>query len=629
MIYLGPKLLSTQKRGKTESPEFQKLRGYKWFVSQEPAEIGIPPCPDSGYNQKGSDHREAETRKSSLPIAGNPMYKEFYGFSEDPFNLTPDPGFLFSPSGHTEVRSSIIDGIREKKGIMVLTGEVGAGKTTFINALRTDLSDGVKTALILNPRMTFNQLLKAVLAELKIPVAAKNSFSLQRSFHEYLKEKSAADEIVLIIIDEAQHLTPKVLEDLRRFYCQIPFGVNGPRTLLVGQLELEDRLDSRELREFKQRVAIQLQISLLNFQESREYIDHRLKVAGSSSSKVFTPEAVDAICEYAKGIPRVINVICDGALFSGYAVSAPIINDQMVREVIADIDMAIEKKTVGKREFVGGREMTAGQPARSETFVTDDEQSGIEDLAKKESWIAGKDTRAGGEKEEIVEIVMIPAQEATEEKVYPGIRQDGDAGRKRTLSLRIGIPAFALLVLALVFSGRVFWPENPTPPPKGEERDLFTDPKSTEEVEGESIKIENGWTLSTLSKRFYGAANPSLLERILAANPQITDLNRIQVGHSIMVPKIKEKSLLIEASDPPLRIHLGTFPDRDQIRIFRDEPVLRGKELEVVPRRVSPGETWYRVLAGPFATQEEALQSIRFLKQKGLLPFFPASRKES
>ena len=113
------------------------------------------------------------------------------------------------------------------------------------------------------------------------------------------------------------------------------------------------------------------------------------------------------------------------------------------------------------------------------------------------------------------------------------------------------------------------------------------------------------------------------------ANPQITDLNRIQVGHSIMVPKIKEKILLIEASDPPLRIHLGTFPDRDQIRIFRDEPVLRGKELEVVPRRVSPGETWYRVLAGPFASQEEALQSIRFLKQKGLLPFFPASRKES
>jgi general secretion pathway protein A len=560
------------------------------------------------------------------------MYKEFYGFSEYPFNLTPDPGFLFSPHGHVEVRSSIIDGIRGRKGIMVITGEVGAGKTTLINALLKDLSDEVKTAFISNPRLTFKQLFKALLSELKIPVAGGSGSSLQRKFHEYLKEKTAVDENVLIIIDEAQHLTSKVLEDLGRLYQQIPSGLNAPQTLLVGQLELEDRLNSGEVRQFKQRVAIQLQISLLNFQESREYIDHRLRVVGSSSSKVFTPEAVEAISEYAKGIPRVINVICDEALLSGYAVSAPIINGQMVREVIADIEMTIvPKEALGEGEIVASREIAAKEEPIGKKLVLAGEQviPEIERFAEKESRFAEKDFRAEVEEEAIIQKEVIPAQEATEETVYPRLRQDGGTRRERPLFIKAGIPVLVLLALALVVSARVFWPENRMPPLKEKDRNLSLDQRGTEEVEEESIKIENGWTLSLITKRFYGATNPALIDLILEANPQITDLNRIQVGESIKIPKIREKLLLIAAADGIFKINLGTFMDRDQVRFFRNEPVLQRKEFEIVPRKVSPRETWYRVLAGPFATKEEALQSIQVQKQKGLLPFFPGVRKES
>lgn len=530
------------------------------------------------------------------------MYKEFYGFSEDPFNLTPDPSFLFSPPGYDDVRSSIQSGIKERKGIMVITGEVGTGKTTLINTLLKELSEEIKTAFIFNPKLTFRQLLKTVLWELKIPVAGENTPSLLAKLNVFLNERMAKDENVLIVIDEAQNLTPKVLDDLGRLYQQVPSGVNTLQTLLVGQLELDDKLNSEELRRFKQRITIHKHINLLNVQESRDYIDHRLRVVGSSSSKVFTPEAVEVICEYAKGIPRVINLICDGALFAGYEASAPVIDAQMVRRAIAENEIAVERKPFPeeKEEVIPERERVA-------------EEAPIE------------------RKEVSAEAQVVPAGgEAWGEKVDHPSGQEGEARRKKTLYLKVGIPAFVLACLAVW--ALVFWPQNRAQPLKKEEDKNFSldqrpiEPEGEKSIQVKQVKVEEGWTLSTITKRFYGGTNPALIDLILEANPQIIDLNRIQAGDSIKIPEIQEKLLILKTAEQVFTIHLGTYADREQVRTFRNESVLAGKKFEMSARKVSPRETWYRITAGPFATEGQALESIQDLKERGLLPFFPGAR---
>ena len=143
-----------------------------------------------------------------------------------------------------------------------------------------------------------------------------------------------------------------------------------------------------------------------------------------------------------------------------------------------------------------------------------------------------------------------------------------------------------------------------------------------EEWEGISVKVETGWTLSFLARRHYRAANPTLVDLILEANPRITDVNRIRVNQVITIPRIKEDLLLSRTSAQSYRIHLGTFADQSQVRIFQNEPLLGRKKLETLPRKVSPQETWYQIFAGEFKKEEEAVETIQALKQKGLLPAF-------
>ena len=286
------------------------------------------------------------------------MYNEFFGFTEEPFRLTPDPSFFFMTKGHGEALSSLTSGIKERKGIITITGDVGTGKTTLIYALLKDMNHSTKTSFIFNPRLTFKQLLKAILWDLKVPGAGNSTCNLLQKFDLYVRERSARDETVLIVIDEAQNLSSGVLEHLGRF-CQRETPAAKFQTLLVGQLELEANLNAEELRDFKNRIALHRRLSPLNWEESKAYIDHRLKIVGSGISRVFTPEAVDRICGFAKGIPRVINTICDRALLAGYRLSIPKIDAMIAKRVISeeeDTGLEIileERKSTGEEERWG------------------------------------------------------------------------------------------------------------------------------------------------------------------------------------------------------------------------------------------------------------------------------------
>jgi general secretion pathway protein A len=287
------------------------------------------------------------------------MYNGFFGFSEEPFRLTPDPSFFFVAMSHGEALSSLFAGIEGRKGILTLTGDVGTGKTTLINTLLKDLTEKIKTAFIFNPGLTFKQLLKTILGDLKVPVTGISTDILLHRFDLYLQKRSARDEIVLIIIDEAQNLSTKVLEDLGGLFQRQPPAAKLLQIILAGQLELENNLNSEESRQFKRRIALHHRLSPFNWEESKAYIGHRLKIVGSSISEVFTPEAVDLICDFARGVPRVINTICDRALLAGYSLNTPKIGAIIAKAVIREEEsiaqeVPLDEKGTSAERAAGG-----------------------------------------------------------------------------------------------------------------------------------------------------------------------------------------------------------------------------------------------------------------------------------
>lgn len=572
-----------------------------------------------------------------------PMYKEFFGFSEEPFSLSPDPAFLFMAMSHWEALSSMMSGIKERKGLATITGDVGTGKTTLIYALLKDLSDKIKTAFIFNPRLTFKQLMKAILWNLKVPVEGSSAYTLLHKFDSYLQERLAGDETVVIIIDEAQNLSGRVLEDLDRLFQRETPALKMLQVLLVGQLELEANLDSEELRLFKQRITVHRRISPLNREESMAYIDHRLKVVGSSSSKVFTPEAVGLICEFAKGIPRVINRICDQALLGGYSASTLKIDERIVKGVMAEEEPAAEEEIAEEGEITGEEEIPAGEEDigkkevasaqevagerevfSAEEILPEQAVTGEEETTAEEKVIAGQEVIVDPQAAAMAEVAGW--EEAIGAADFPQPQEGGESRRSRFLDKRIGIPALVLVGLAIfaVF----YWPESRRLP-STEELNPSPAPRRVDERGAKIVRVEEGWNLSTVARGSYGLVNPTFIDLLMEANPQITDMNVILARQFVKVPAIKDELLLVQGSDQSYKIHLGTFPDKEPVRTYQVEPVLKGKEIEVVPRKVSSRGTWYRIFAGKFETREEAVRTIQALEQKGLLPLFPGPPRKS
>jgi general secretion pathway protein A len=265
------------------------------------------------------------------------MYKEFYNFSEAPFEISPNPEFLYMTDTHRGALSSMIAGIEERKGITVVTGEVGTGKTTLVYALLKDYSEKIKTAFIFHTTVNFQDLLRNILIELGEEIVEDHLTSLILQFHRYMKERVARDETVAIVIDEGQNLKVNVIENLFRLFIREAPAAKLIQILLIGHPELETKLDAIELQAFRNRVTTRYRIEPLNEKECPEYIDHRLRVVGSSSIAVFMPEAINRICKFSQGIPRVINHLCDRALLTGYTTSQHVIDDKIVKEALKDL----------------------------------------------------------------------------------------------------------------------------------------------------------------------------------------------------------------------------------------------------------------------------------------------------
>lgn len=267
------------------------------------------------------------------------MYKDFYNLKEYPFNITCDPSFFFSSSRHNDAFAHLVYGIEERKGIIVITGEIGTGKTTLCRTLLQRLDSRTKTALILNPNFSELQFLQLIIKDLGIDVTPKhnNKFALVSVLNDFLIKKSSLGYNVVLIIDEAQNLKPSQLEHIRLLSNLETEKQKLLQIILVGQPELLDKLRLPSLRQLNQRIAVRYHILPLKKTETGQYILHRLNVAGANNDLRFTPEAMEQIYTVSGGTPRLINVICDRALLAGYTQETLTIDDKIIQQCAQEV----------------------------------------------------------------------------------------------------------------------------------------------------------------------------------------------------------------------------------------------------------------------------------------------------
>lgn len=277
------------------------------------------------------------------------MYESFYGLKENPFEVTPNPDYLYLGESHREALAQLLYGVREKKGFIVITGEVGTGKTTLLHYLLDKLNGNnhTKTAFLFNPKLTVNDFIQYILKDLGVRVQGQTKGEYLHHLHRYLLNAYRRDERVVLIVDEAQGLKPELLEEIRLLSNLETSRSKLLQIVLVGQPELDKTLSQPEFRQLRQRINLRFHLSPLSFKETREYIEKRLRLAGATEP-IFTERAIKEIYRRSGGIPRLINIICDNALLNGFALDQKVVDEKSVREVSADLKLESKPRPIGK-----------------------------------------------------------------------------------------------------------------------------------------------------------------------------------------------------------------------------------------------------------------------------------------
>lgn len=271
------------------------------------------------------------------------MYTDFFGLREEPFSITADPSLFYPSWLHGEALDNIIYGIEERKGLIVLTGEIGTGKTTLCRTALYELGSNTKTALVLNPNLPTLQLVKSFVKDLGIPFDPKdNKFELVKSLNNYLLEQTSQGNNVALIIDEAQNLGNTQLEEIRLLSNLETEKEKLIQIVLCGQPELHDKLQCRSLRQLNQRIVIRLHLTPLKRPDIEEYILHRLSKCRKDPVEDiklnFSDEAFDLIFRYSKGTPRLVNILCDRVLLAAFSIDTYDITKAIVNKCTDELE---------------------------------------------------------------------------------------------------------------------------------------------------------------------------------------------------------------------------------------------------------------------------------------------------
>ena len=270
------------------------------------------------------------------------MYKKFFGLKENPFNVNPDPRYLFLTPHTQEALACLTYGIETRKGFILLTGEVGTGKTTLINKVLEWLhKERVFTAFVFNPRLSVSQFFDFMMADFGIPCESHQKGQMLLKLNQWLLDRYRAGERAVLVVDEAQNLSPQMLEEIRLLTNLETSTEKLLQIVLAGQPELEHKLNQPELRQLRQRITLRAKTRQLTLEETQGYIEERLRIAGADNPDIFSPEAIAAVHRFARGIPRVTNLLCEHALVSAFADQKNPVPAEIVEEVARDFDLHI------------------------------------------------------------------------------------------------------------------------------------------------------------------------------------------------------------------------------------------------------------------------------------------------
>jgi general secretion pathway protein A len=300
------------------------------------------------------------------------MYKEFFGLRANPFNVNPDPRFLFLTRHTEEALACLTYGIQSRKGFVLLTGEVGTGKTTLINKLLEWLRlQQVSTAFVFNSRLNVPQFLDYMMADFGIPCDSRAKSQILLRLYNWLLDRYRAGETAVLIVDEAQSLSDEVLEEVRMLTNLETFTEKLLQIVLVGQPELEQKLKRPHLRQLRQRLTLRAKTYPLTQEESKAYVQQRLRIAGSNGQEIFDPDAMTALYRYSSGIPRVINLLCEHCLVSAFVDQQKVIGAGVVESVAREFELGDQVVGVPAENNNGANQFNVVEALRSLALLAD------------------------------------------------------------------------------------------------------------------------------------------------------------------------------------------------------------------------------------------------------------------
>jgi general secretion pathway protein A len=508
-------------------------------------------------------------------------YGRYYGFSRMPFGEGPDREVFFPSETHKEALASMLFGIKERKGYIVIFGEQGMGKTMLIRQVMDQLGEGTHAALIEKAHDRYYALLKELMEKLGLKTAESSKGPMLHELYQYLIRCLEKGENVVIFLDDAHRMKDEIVEELRLMSNLETSKTKLIQIVIVGEPELDQRLSAKYLRQIRQRIQILHRLLPLSQDESRQYIEHRLAWAGGSG-EVFTPEALAALCTCAGGIPWNLNALCDRALTLGLERSEKPVSAGTVRDarktaapLIAPAPSSPKVAAAGKSGLRSPWLYAALAVAVACLFLGSyyiGRTSGIAPWSAVIQSLTGK--KASG--------------------VDPGHRAQPQKGTQPP-----GLPAKK--------------PVSHPAPPAAPVRGPVTQEPGTAEAPLKTIVIAEGSTLSSIATRNYGFVDATVLDSILESNPEITDVDFIRAGSQILLPQEVGKARLVKRPDGSFDIHAATFMTHREARDYAGKIGSDLGRVDIVKRSVSPRRDWYRIMVGPFKSKEEARDALQSL----------------
>src|SRR5262245_3170964 len=538
------------------------------------------------------------------------MYAQFYGLRESPFALTPDPRYLFMSEPHKEALASAVYGVQERKGFVLILGEVGTGKTTLIRHLLGRFGPNIRSVFVFNPAVSFIELLQLMLRDLELPCPSMRRVEMIDTLNDYLLKEAAAGRYVVVIIDEAQHLSPTVLEEVRMLSNLETTRGKLIQILLVGQPELGEKLGRPELRQLRQRISLVAELKPLSYEDTAQYITHRLEVAGRTGGGVFSRRALRVIHRASGGIPRLVNVICDKALVLGYGASAAVIKRRIIKDVLKDWKSfqqpAAQSPRSRNRAALRRRAPSSRPLGRIAAAVA----LGLAAAALLVMLAGSKDA-------------------APWSRFWPGLLPSGPPGTvvgaaaTAMPSLPKSLPAASAAPASAAAPElpprpelHSIEPEPATPPssalpPASAAKPALARAAVAKPVEpatnAREVVVAPGEVLSGVVTRNYGRAELTLLDVVKSANPEVTDIDVLRRAQRPKLPAYEPGKQVERTDGARYRLHLMTTWDRDEV-VKKLKPVVAklGRQVTVVPVNMTERETAYRVLVGDFGDRREA-----------------------